>query len=339
MASALRSSDPMAREDERQSPGPHWRSPTPRSQYSRSPSMDRRRGYSRDRSPPRNGRYRSRSRGRSLSRSISRSRSPIRSRTRSRSYSRDRSWSRDRSRSRSRSRSRGPTMKSTKIVVERLTKNVNEDHLYEIFGQYGEIDDLDLPLNRQSGTNRGTAYILYVNEADAQSAIAHMHEAQLDGSVINVSIVLPRRKLSPSPPTARRGANLGPRNVPPNFRSGPAGGGPPGGRGWRSPLPSAGPSRYGPRSDTYRPRSLSRSRSRSPLPPPSGSRRYRSRSRSPSYASRSRSRTPPGRGGRPGRNRGRRYDDYGYRDRRRSRSYDSYDSYSRRSRSRSRGRD
>lgn len=34
------------------------------------------------------------------------------------------------------------------IVVERLTKNVNEDHLYEIFGQYGEIDDLDLPVNR-----------------------------------------------------------------------------------------------------------------------------------------------------------------------------------------------
>jgi RNA-binding protein with serine-rich domain 1 len=37
------------------------------------------------------------------------------------------------------------------IVVERLTKNVNENHLYEIFGQYGDIDDLDLPVNRQCG--------------------------------------------------------------------------------------------------------------------------------------------------------------------------------------------
>jgi hypothetical protein len=35
-------------------------------------------------------------------------------------------------------------------VVERLTKNVNEDHLREIFGQYGEIEDLDLPVNRSS---------------------------------------------------------------------------------------------------------------------------------------------------------------------------------------------
>lgn len=35
------------------------------------------------------------------------------------------------------------------IVVERLTKTVNEDHLYEIFGQYGHIKDLDLPISRQ----------------------------------------------------------------------------------------------------------------------------------------------------------------------------------------------
>ncbi|KAK5636907.1 hypothetical protein RRF57_012619 [Xylaria bambusicola] len=71
------------------------------------------------------------------------------------------------------------------IVVEKLSKTINEDHLYEIFGQYGTIRDLDLPMSRQFGTNRGTAYILYVNEADAEAAIASMHEANLDGSIIN----------------------------------------------------------------------------------------------------------------------------------------------------------
>lgn len=34
------------------------------------------------------------------------------------------------------------------IVVERLTKTINEDHLWEIFGQFGRIKDLDLPVNR-----------------------------------------------------------------------------------------------------------------------------------------------------------------------------------------------
>ncbi|KAI9836077.1 MAG: hypothetical protein M1819_001691 [Sarea resinae] len=95
--------------------------------------------------------------------------------------------------------------KSTKIVVEKLTKNVKEGHLREIFGAYGSIRDLDLPINRQFMTNRGTAYILYNEAADAESAIAHMHEAQLDGTIINVSIVLSKRKFSRSPPPARRG--------------------------------------------------------------------------------------------------------------------------------------
>lgn len=186
------------------------------------------------------------------------------------------------------------------------------------------------------GTNRGTAYILYVSEADAESAIAHMHESQIDGAIINVSIVLPRRKFSPLPPTARRGANFDPRGPPPG-RAGPPGVGVGiGGRGGRrSPGPMAAPGAGRFRSDTYRPRSASRSRSRSPLPAPGGSRRYRSRSAS--YSSRSESRSPRGRGrGRGGRGGGRRHDDHD--SRRRSPSRASYDSYDRRSLSRGRSR-
>ncbi|RDW66940.1 hypothetical protein BP5796_09689 [Coleophoma crateriformis] len=122
---------------------PRSRSLTPISGASRSPSRPRRTisPRSESRSPRRNGRYRSQSR------SISRSPSPLR---------------------------------STKVVIEKLTKNVNEDHLREIFGTYGTIRDLDMPMNRQFMTNRGTAYILYASEADAEAAIAHMHESQID---------------------------------------------------------------------------------------------------------------------------------------------------------------
>ncbi|RYP36518.1 hypothetical protein DL767_003341 [Monosporascus sp. MG133] len=228
-----------------------------------------------------------------------------------------------------------------KIVVEKLTKNINEDHLREIFGHYGPIRDLDLPMNRQCklptsltspfllhspslvvNTNRGTAYILYVHEQDAEAAISHMHEAQVDGAIINVSIVLPRRKFSPSPPTASRGANIDPRLPAPGRgggRGAAGGGGALGGSG-RAPGFGGRPARGRPARDdfdTYRPRSASRSRS----PPPAY---RRGRSRSASYDSRSPS---------PPRRRGGRRDSYD--DRRRSRSYDSYRD---RSRSRSRGR-
>ena len=32
--------------------------------------------------------------------------------------------------------------------MDRLTKNITEAHLLEIFGAYGEIDYIDLPMNR-----------------------------------------------------------------------------------------------------------------------------------------------------------------------------------------------
>ena len=52
-------------------------------------------------------------------------------------------------------------------------------------------------------TNRGTAYLHYKHPSSAESAIAHMHEAQLDGAVISVSIAVPRGHFSPSPPPRR----------------------------------------------------------------------------------------------------------------------------------------
>lgn len=127
-----------------------------------------------------------------------------------------------------------------------------------------------LLISYTDGTNRGTAYILYALESEASRAISHMHESQLDGAVISVSVVIPRRRFSPSPPPARRGPGFG-------------GGGMRPGMG-RAPEPkrdrrSSRGSRGGYRADSYRPRSLSRSRS---------PRKHRSRSRS--Y---SRSQSPP----------------------------------------------
>ncbi|KAJ9633242.1 uncharacterized protein PV06_00940 [Exophiala oligosperma] len=197
----------------------HSRSPTAR----RSPSpRSGSRSYSR--SPPlrdgRNGHGRARSNGVSTSRS----RSP--SRGDRRSY-RDRSYTRSPSRESRRAQ-------SSKIVVEKLTKNVTEAHLREIFGSYGRIESIDLPLNKQFMTNRGTAYILYDHPTGSEAAIAHMHEAQLDGMVISVSIVLPRRAFSRSPPPARSSR---PAPPPPSYRPPPRG--PPGAR-YRSPPPRRG---------------------------------------------------------------------------------------------------
>ncbi|KAG9737466.1 hypothetical protein KCU77_g9951, partial [Aureobasidium melanogenum] len=216
----------------------HSRSPTPerdavsRSPYSRasrSPSRTPRRSISPRPSPSPQRRSRSRTR----------TRSPAHSRSRSRSY-------RARSTSRGRDRSPTPPMpRSSKIVIEKLTKNVTPAHLNEIFSTYGAIADLDMPLNKSFNTNRGTAYVLYTTPEAAERAIAHMHEGQLDGAKIGVSIVLPRRRFSRSPPARRPPPNR--FGEPHRYRDmavAAAGGRGGGGRGGR---------RRGDDGDTYRP--------------------------------------------------------------------------------------
>lgn len=287
--------------------------------------------YSRSIDKRRDGANGARTRTRSRSLSRSRSRSPRRSRTRSISH--DRSLSR--SRSRSRARSASPPPRSAKIVIEKLTKNVNANHLREIFSTYGAIQDLEMPVNKHFMTNRGIAYVLYAQPSYAEAAISSMHEAQLDGALISVSIVLPRRRFSISPPPMRPPPNR--FGEPHRHRDGAPP--PPGmrGRGGRRASPGpprgygggrggGGPGGYRDRyddRDSYRPRGFSRSRT-----PPVR------RARSPSYSGKSRSpsRTPPprSRGGPP------RVSGGGGGRRRRSYSYSSYSS---RSRSRSRSRD
>lgn len=215
---------------------------------------------------------------------------------------------------------------------------MTEDHLYDIFETFGEIQSIDLPLNKTCMgyfvlyttetlltfpvsvmTNRGTAYILYHDAADAEAAVSNMHEAQIDGAVLKVSIVLPKRMFSRSPPPARRPGpddrSVSPRRHLPGHEYPSRASPPPRRRSTRHPV-NGGLDRH----DIYRPRSLSRSVS------PRRS-RARSYSRSDSGSS-PRRRSPPRR-----RSRNRR---------RRSPSYSSYSSrassYSDRSRSLSRNR-
>ncbi|OJJ46332.1 hypothetical protein ASPZODRAFT_166606 [Penicilliopsis zonata CBS 506.65] len=237
----------------------------------------------------------------------------------SRSRSRESHLRRGRSSSRTPSPANNP--KSAKVVVEKLTKNVTEAHLHEIFGSFGDIQSLELPMNRAFITNRGTAYVLYYDPADAEAAIAHMHEAQLDGAVLNVSIVLPRRNFSHSPPRSRY-----PRGSDKRQSYGPttASGGHP---SRRSPSPRRSPphrrhgARTSDRHDLYRPQF--QSRSRSSRRSTSYSSRYPSRSASPRRENRRTSDSQV---------------DAPRRTRRRSPSYSSYSSRSDRSLSRSRSR-
>ncbi|GAA6019534.1 hypothetical protein JCM11491_001328 [Sporobolomyces phaffii] len=79
---------------------------------------------------------------------------------------------RRRSLTRSRSPSRSPTPLGDTIKVGKLSKNVMAGHLEEIFDVYGKIVDIDLPVDKKTGTHKGTAWIGFASSAAASKAAA-----------------------------------------------------------------------------------------------------------------------------------------------------------------------
>ncbi|KAK7061516.1 RNA-binding domain-containing protein [Favolaschia claudopus] len=110
----------------------------------------------------------------------------------------------------------GTTQATAKVVIiNNLSRNVVETHLKTIFGFYGEIVQIDLPLYAKSGQNRGKAALEYADPPSAQKAASHMNGGQIDGAVVKVELSdLPVRSRSRSPPPPRR-----PRNGPGRPRS------------------------------------------------------------------------------------------------------------------------
>ena len=94
------------------------------------------------------------------------------------------------------------------VVVTNLTRKVVQEHLQTIFGFYGEVLKLDLPLFGKctsqmpflcksclgtheivpAGQNRGKAALEHPDAASAQKVFSHMNGGQLDGATPKVEL-------------------------------------------------------------------------------------------------------------------------------------------------------
>ena len=58
--------------------------------------------------------------------------------------------------------------------MDKLTRNVNKDHLYEIFGKFGKVKNVELAWDRRANLPRGSSYIEYFERVDAENALLHL---------------------------------------------------------------------------------------------------------------------------------------------------------------------
>merc|ERR1712070_621415 len=99
---------------------------------------------------------------------------------------------------RDRSRSRSKAKRKDKLVlsVSNLTRNVNEDHLQEIFGLYGKVKETTLAVDKNVGLPKGYASVEFSSEREAEKAVEGLHGGQIDGNVIKVEFQGDKKKKS-----------------------------------------------------------------------------------------------------------------------------------------------
>lgn len=77
------------------------------------------------------------------------------------------------------------------IYVGGLSEEVEEKVLHTAFIPFGEIVDINLPLDYETEKHRGFAFIEYELEEDARAAIDNLNEGEIFGRTIRVNIARP----------------------------------------------------------------------------------------------------------------------------------------------------
>ncbi len=82
----------------------------------------------------------------------------------------------------------------TKLYVGNLPYSVNDDALKEMFSSYGNVLSASIIMDRMSGRSKGFGFVELEDDAEAQRAISEMHEKDVGGRNIVVSVARPKEE-------------------------------------------------------------------------------------------------------------------------------------------------
>jgi RNA recognition motif-containing protein len=78
------------------------------------------------------------------------------------------------------------------IYVGNLSFQAEREDLLDLFGQYGEVRQCSLPLDRETGRKRGFAFVELSDDAVEQKAIDDLQDVEWMGRMIRVNKATPR---------------------------------------------------------------------------------------------------------------------------------------------------
>src|SRR5580704_1119754 len=80
----------------------------------------------------------------------------------------------------------------TNIFVGNLSYQTTQEDLQQAFSQYGGVERVNIVTDRESGQPRGFAFVEMTERRDAETAIAKLNGAELNGRAMNVNEARPK---------------------------------------------------------------------------------------------------------------------------------------------------
>lgn len=78
------------------------------------------------------------------------------------------------------------------IYVGNLSRDATEEDLRQAFGDFGQVESVNVIKDRFSGESRGFGFVEMPSKTEAAAAIAAMNGKDLNGRALNVNEARPR---------------------------------------------------------------------------------------------------------------------------------------------------
>jgi RNA recognition motif-containing protein len=76
---------------------------------------------------------------------------------------------------------------SNRLYVGNLSFHTNEDTLRNAFGNFGEVTDVRILTDRESGRSRGFGFVTMADPRNASQAMSQLNGAMVDGRDLRVN--------------------------------------------------------------------------------------------------------------------------------------------------------
>lgn len=74
-----------------------------------------------------------------------------------------------------------------RLYIGNLSYDTTRDSLETTFGALGQVDEITMPTDRETGQMRGFAFVTMGSEQDARAAIEQLNGSSLDGRELKVN--------------------------------------------------------------------------------------------------------------------------------------------------------